>query len=223
MVNEKIKTEVTEKVLKDSPIYSVIKRMLDIFFAYILLMLMYLPMAIIALSVKLSSGGCVIFKQVRIGEGGRRFVCYKFRTMSENAPHNLSTAEFTDADKYITAVGRFLRKTSLDELPQLFNVLSGDMSIVGPRPLIPEESEMHQKRREAGVYSVRPGITGLAQVMGRDMLNDDEKLAEDIKYAREISFWCDIKIIFLTFFKVCTADGVGCRHSDNTFVKTDKA
>ncbi len=189
--------------------YAYVKRALDVFFAYMILLVAYIPMLFIALAIKLTSQGSVIFRQVRIGAGGRRFVCYKFRTMREDAPTNLSTAEFADADAYVTSVGRFLRRTSLDELPQLFNVLGGDMSLVGPRPLIPEEKEVHRQRRELGVYAVRPGITGLAQVMGRDMLTDEEKVGYDTEYATEIDFALDVRIILSTFGKVLSADGVG--------------
>ena len=184
------------------------KRICDVFLAYVLLLLLYVPMIFIALSIKITSPGPVIFRQIRIGEGGKRCMCYKFRTMKSDAPHNLSTAEFVDSERYITSVGRFLRRSSLDELPQLFNVLAGDMSLVGPRPLIPEESEMHKKREELGAYRVKPGITGLAQIMGRDTLSDDEKAECDGIYAEEVCFSADVKIVFFTFFKVCTADGI---------------
>ncbi len=190
-------------------IYPTLKRLFDILAAYILLLFLYVPMLLIAVLIRLTSRGSVIFRQERVGAGGKIFVCYKFRTMRPDAPPSLSTSEFGNADEYITAIGRFLRKTSLDELPQLFNVLGGDMSIVGPRPLIPAEREMHARRAELGVYSVRPGITGLAQVCGRDTLSDADKLGYDAEYRSKICFATDLKIIFLTFFKVCSCEGVG--------------
>lgn len=189
--------------------YPVLKRLFDVFAAYILLFFLYVPMLVIAALIKLNSRGGVIFRQARVGVDGKVFVCYKFRTMRTDAPSCLSTAEFKDADRYITAVGRFLRKTSLDELPQLFNVLSGDMSIIGPRPLILSESEMHARRAELGVYSVRPGMTGLAQVCGRDMLSDAEKVGYDSEYVSNLSFIQDIRIVFLTFARVFSCEGVG--------------
>ena len=195
--------------------YARIKRLLDVIFAYVLLLVVYVPMLIIAILIKLTSEGSVVFRQIRIGAGGRRFVCYKFRTMRTDAPPNLSTSEFTDADSYVTVVGRFLRRTSLDELPQLFNVLCGDMSLVGPRPLIPEESEMHRQRRELGVYNVRPGMTGLAQVMGRDLLDDGEKLHYDAEYASHIGFAIDVRIIFATFGRVLLAQGVRAEQKED--------
>lgn len=188
--------------------YRALKRALDIFLSYILLCAVYIPMLAIALAVKLSSPGKIIFRQIRIGKDGKKFVCYKFRTMREDAPPNTPTSEFSNADEYITPVGRLLRRTSLDELPQLFNVISGDMSIVGPRPLIPEEKDIHKKRGELGVYSVRPGITGLAQIRGRDMISDDEKLACDAEYTSNLCFWQDVKIFLSTFIKVFSAEGI---------------
>ena len=188
--------------------YTRSKRALDLLLAYLLLLVAYVPMLVIALLIRLTTDGSVIFRQIRIGAGGKSFVCYKFRTMRCDAPTNLSTAEFTDADSYVTSVGRFLRRTSLDELPQLFNVLCGEMSLVGPRPLIPEEAEMHKRRYELGVYALRPGITGLAQVRGRDELDDAQKLSCDVEYLLRMGFMTDARILFCTVLKVISADGV---------------
>lgn len=215
MTYEKVKESRVADDRKKHCIYLALKRIFDVSAAYILLMILYVPMLFISISIKMTSRGPIIFKQVRIGERGRPFVCYKFRTMSTDAPPNMSTAEFADAERYITAVGGFLRKTSLDELPQLFNVLGGDMSFVGPRPLIPAEKEVHEKRNELGVYEARPGITGLAQIMGRDMLSDGEKVGYDAKYVSNIRFTSDAKIIFRTVFKVCSADGIKKRGEKN--------
>ena len=188
--------------------YDILKRALDIFFSLCLISFLLLPLAIIWLAVKLDSRGKGIFKQTRIGKNGIPFVCYKFRTMYDNSPHDRPTRSFDESDRYITCVGRFLRKTSLDELPQLFNVLKGDMSIVGPRPLIPEEQEMHLKRDADGIYGLRPGITGLSQVRGRDMLCDEEKLRYDKEYLDSCSLLEDMKILFLTLTKVLRCEGV---------------
>jgi O-antigen biosynthesis protein WbqP len=163
---------------------------------------------IIALLIKIDSKGPVIFKQVRIGLNGKKFVCYKFRTMRTDAPKNLSTEEFKNSEDFITPIGSFLRRTSLDEIPQLFNVLAGDMSIVGPRPLIPHEKEIHAIRKRFDVYSVRPGITGLAQICGRDRLSDIKKVECDAIYVENISFACDIQIVITTLWRVFSKDGV---------------
>ncbi len=189
-------------------VYSGLKRFFDVLIAYILLIPAYPVMILISVIIFISSGAPVIFKQTRIGYRGESFVCYKFRTMRNEAPRNMPTSGFKDAGSYITPFGRFLRKTSLDELPQLFNVLAGDMSLIGPRPLIPDEKEVHQRRAENGVYSVRPGITGMAQISGRDLLSDEEKVSLDISYVQHLSFLTDIRIVLLTFTKVFRADGI---------------
>ena len=188
--------------------YLIAKRATDIFVAYILLACLYLPMIVIAIAVRLSTGDSAIFRQVRIGANGRKFVCYKFRTMYSSAPSELSTAEFKDAQSFITPIGRFLRRSSLDEIPQLFNVLRGDMSIVGPRPLIEKEEQVHMMREGSGAFSLRPGITGLAQIMGRDMLDDVKKVYYDTQYAFNLSFLTDLRIIFSTFFKVAKRENI---------------
>ena len=140
--------------------------------------------------------------------GGKHFICYKFRSMSADAPRDVPRTRFEDAARYITPLGRFLRKTSLDELPQLINVMRGDMSFVGARPLIPSEEEMHRGRELGGVYDLRPGITGLAQVMGRDMIDDAQKLSYDLEYARNFSFRLDAKIFFETLISALRRENV---------------
>ena len=208
MTGEKIRINAKLNTERKAFFLSFGKRLFDVVAAYIMLMIAYIPMGIIAIAIKLSSDGSVIFKQTRVGIDGRLFVCYKFRTMRSDAPSDLSTAEFSDAESYITPIGRFLRRSSLDELPQLFNVLCGDMSLVGPRPLIPREKEVHKKRAALGVYSVRPGITGLAQISGRDMLCDEEKISYDAKYVQDICLLEDTKIIFKTLKKVFASDDI---------------
>ena len=188
--------------------YRFVKRAADVLFSFVLLALLYIPMLVISIAIRVSTGESSIFRQKRIGRNGRVFVCYKFRTMRKDAPSNLSTAEFKNAEKYITPIGKLLRRSSLDELPQLFNVLTGDMSIVGPRPLIADESEVHLMRKGSGAYYARPGITGLAQVMGRDELDDVLKVYYDTQYVYNMRFSEDVRILLLTFFKVFTKDGV---------------
>ena len=147
------------------------KRILDIIFSVSGLLLFSLPMLLCAAAIAAEDGCPVIFCQTRIGADLKPFTCYKFRTMRCDAPHDCATADLRDAHLYITRVGAFLRRTSLDELPQLFNVLRGDMSLIGPRPVIPQERELIALRDSLGVYCIRPGLTGLAQVRGRDSVS----------------------------------------------------
>lgn len=179
-----------------------IKRLLDIIASLFLIVICFIPGIIIALLIKLTSKGPIFFKQLRVGKNGQLFYIYKFRSMSINAPHQKSTSEFNEANRYITKVGHFIRKTSIDELPQLFNVLNGKMSIVGPRPLIPEEKRINQQRHQLKIDHLLPGITGLAQVNGRDRITNRNKLAYDYQYYQNISLSLDAKIIFTTIKKV---------------------
>ena len=189
------------------PKYYYLKRILDTFFAYILLFGSYIPMLIISILILIFDGRPIVFKQTRVGEKGKTFVCYKFRTMRRDAPSNLSTNEFKSLKEYRTKLGGILRRTSLDELPQLFNVLSGEMSLIGPRPLIPEEKEIHRRRAELGVYKIKPGITGLAQICGRDDLSDERKSECDAIYANNMSFRNDFKILTATVTNVVKKSG----------------
>jgi len=184
------------------------KRLLDVLFSFLLLFFLAIPMLFIACTVLFTSRGGAIFRQKRVGRNAETFVCYKFRTMYSYAPNNRPTSEFSDAALYVTPVGRFLRRTSLDELPQLFNVLKGDMSLIGPRPLIAEEEAVHRLRMEKGVYDIRPGITGLAQISGRDFVNDREKAELDARYVEEIGFVSDCGILFKTLRRVADGDGI---------------
>lgn len=188
-----------------------VKRVLDVFFSVWLITLLLLPMFIISVIIRADSSGNAIFKQKRLGRGGKTFVCYKFRTMYKYAPSTKSAAELSDRDRYITRVGKILRRTSLDEIPQLFNVLKGEMSLVGPRPLICEEKDIHKRRMEQGVYSLRPGITGMAQINGRNLLCDEEKLKSDSYYLQNVRIGLDARILFRTFFKVAKGDGINAQ------------
>ena len=165
-------------------------------------------MAFIAVVIKIDSNGSVIFKQKRMGRGGKIFTCYKFRTMREDTPPSVPAKAFFDAGNYITRVGSILRRSSLDELPQLFNVLLGHMSLVGPRPLICEEFEVHKMRKDAGIYALRPGLTGLAQIKGRNLLCDSEKIEHDRIYLDNVRITLDAKILFMTFGCIISGRGV---------------
>ncbi|MBQ3499525.1 MAG: sugar transferase [Clostridia bacterium] len=188
--------------------YRVIKRFFDIVLSFIGIVILLVPMSLIMLMVIIDDPGSPIFSQKRVGRNGELFNVYKLRTMKKNTPKYLATKDVGDPDKYITKTGRILRKLSVDELPQLINILKGDMSIVGPRPLIPDEKEIHILREQCGVYSLRPGLTGLAQINGRDLVSAQEKVAWDEKYLNNISFKTDIKILLATVPKVFGGENV---------------
>lgn len=165
-------------------------------------------MLVLAIWIKLDSKGPVLFKQERVGRNGKRFTIYKFRSMSDDAPHQMATSEFDTALSYITRSGQLMRKTSLDELPQLVNVVKGEMSFIGPRPLIPKEEKVLRLRHANGADGVAPGITGLAQVRGRDEVTDVQKANYDGEYANNISFVGDFAILAKTFTDVLQSRGV---------------
>lgn len=185
------------------------KRGFDIFFSLIAIIILAIPMMIIALWIKIDSPHeKVLFKQERIGINNVPFTILKFRSMRDDAPHQMATENFENPEVYITRVGKILRKTSMDELPQLFNVLKGDMSIVGPRPLIPKEKYVLKLRNEYGANKILPGITGLAQVHGRDQVTDENKASYDGKYALHVSLLLDASIIMKTVSDVVRSRGV---------------
>lgn len=183
------------------------KRFFDFTVSLLLIILLSPLFVIISIIIFIDAGNPVVFKQYRVGKDNKLFFIYKFRTMRNNT-RNTATANLKEADRQITKSGRFLRKTSLDELPQLFNVLLGDMSFVGPRPLIPEEKEIRKLRKKYNVYSVRPGITGWAQVNGRDMLSNKEKALFDKEYIDKQSVGFDIKIMFKTVAVVLKRENI---------------
>ena len=183
------------------------KRALDFLAGLIGIILLSPVMIIVSLIILITDGRPVLFKQQRVGKGNKLFTVYKYRTM-RNGTGDIATEELKDADEKITKVGRFLRVYSIDELPQLFNILNGTMSLVGPRPLIPAEENIRKLRDEYNVYSVTPGITGLAQINGRDNLSIEEKALLDKEYIENQSLMLDIKIILKTFKKVIHHDDV---------------
>ena len=188
--------------------YSFFKRLLDIVLSLTALIVLAPLLLVLALLVKLDSPGPALFKQKRVGRNEKLFDIYKFRSMYTSAPRDVATSELQNAESHITRVGRVLRKTSLDELPQLFNVLKGEMSLIGPRPLVPNEKDIHELRREKGAYRVRPGITGWAQVNGRDCVLPVDKARLDGYYADHMSFGLDVNIIIFSVICVLTARGV---------------
>ena len=192
---------------KASALYSISKRTMDIVSSLVGLILLSPLFLLVAILIKLDSKGPIIFKQIRIGKNSKPFYIYKFRSMKIDAP-NLSTEEFINASDFTTKVGKFIRKTSIDELPQLVNVLKGDMSIVGPRPVIEREVRLLEIRKECNVDSILPGITGLAQINGRDNIDDYEKVKYDFEYLSKRNLVLDIKIIINTVLKVAKSEGI---------------
>jgi len=183
------------------------KRIFDVVFVVSLLPFLLLPLIIIALSVKVSSPGPVLHWSQRVGRAGRVFKMPKFRTMYVSTP-TLATGLLRNPEKWITSTGWFLRRSSLDELPQLWSVLKGDMSLVGPRPVLSSETKLIQNRLKFGIYRLAPGLTGWAQVNGRDNLTDEEKVELDIVYLDRQSILFDLEIILRTVLKVIRGDGV---------------
>lgn len=178
-----------------------LKRFFDMFVSIFTVILLSPLFLIVSLAILITDGKPVLFRQERVGKDNKIFTVYKFRTM-RNGVGDIATADLSDANEKITKTGKFLRLTSIDELPQLFNILNGTMSLVGPRPLIPAEKEIRELREKYGVYSVRPGITGYAQINGRDNIDDATKALLDKEYIEKQSFIFDMKIIFKTFMKV---------------------
>lgn len=186
----------------------VIKRLLDIVLSAAGLVLLALPMAITAAVVKLDSPGPALFRQKRVGKGKRHFHILKFRSMSVNAPKDTPTHQLANAEAYLTRWQRFIRESSLDELPQLINIFKGDMSVIGPRPALWNQYDLIAERDKYGANDVRPGLTGWAQINGRDELSIEEKARLDGEYVKKLSFAFDCKCFFGTIGKVLHRDGV---------------
>ena len=184
----------------------IIKRTCDIVLSLIGIVIASPFMLIIALAVKLYDGGPVFYKQERLTRDEKPFMIYKFRSMSMDSEKNGARLA-AKGDKRVTPVGKIIRNIHFDELPQLFNILRGEMSFVGPRPLIPEEEEIRSLREASGVYRMRPGVTGLAQVNGRDLLTAEQKVAYDAYYVEHHTLFMDIRILFQTIAAVLTGKG----------------
>ena len=188
--------------------YGVLKRFFDIILSLVAIIAFSWLLIIIAIAIVVEDKGNILFKQKRIGKNKKEFYIYKFRTMKVSTPKDVPTHLLDNPDSYITKIGGFLRKTSLDELPQLFNILKGDMSIVGPRPALWNQFDLIDLRDKNGSNSVRPGLTGWAQVNGRDELPIDVKAGFDGEYIKKMSIVFDIKIILMTVVSVFTSKGV---------------
>lgn len=188
-------------------LYRFVKRSFDIVFSLTALLVLSPLFLLVAAAVKLDSRGPVFFSHERMGKDGKPFRCYKFRSMLITAPREMSKASFTDREAYLTRVGRVLRRLSIDELPQLFCCLIGTMSLIGPRPVVLTEKELITLRRALGVYTVRPGLTGYAQVCARDEVSDRNKAILDALYVKKASGWLDTCIFFQTISCVLTRRG----------------
>ncbi len=184
------------------------KRVIDFMLSLMGITVLALPMLIIAVAIKLDSKGPVIFKQKRVGLGKKHFNILKFRTMRTDTPKDAPTHELSDPKKWITKVGGFLRKTSLDELPQIFNILVGQMSIIGPRPALWNQYDLIEERDKYGANDVLPGLTGWAQINGRDELEIPVKAKLDGEYVERLGFAFDLKCFFGTITSVLKSDGV---------------
>ena len=187
---------------------SVFKRVIDLVLSSVGIVVLAIPMLIIAVAIKCDSPGPVLFKQKRVGIHKKPFTLYKFRSMRTDTPKNVPTHQLGNADSYITKIGGFLRKTSLDELPQIFCIFKGDMSIIGPRPCLFNQEDLMEERDKYGANDIKPGLTGLAQISGRDELPIPVKAKFDGEYVEKMSFWFDVKMFFGTIFSVLKSDGV---------------
>ena len=184
------------------------KRLLDIILSLAATIILAIPMGLVALWIKLDSPGPVFFKQRRVGKGKTHFNILKFRTMRGDTPHDVPTHLLKDADSYITGSGAFLRKTSLDELPQIYNILAGQMSVIGPRPALWNQEDLLAERDKYGANDVKPGLSGWAQICGRDELEISDKARLDGEYVQRMSFGFDCRCFFGTAISALSGDGV---------------
>ena len=185
-----------------------IKRFIDFILSLCGMVVLSVPMILIACIIKLDSKGSVLFWQKRVGLNKKTFMMPKFRTMRTDAPANMPTHLLNDPEVWITKVGKVLRKTSLDELPQMFSIFKGDMSIIGPRPALWNQTDLIAERDKYGANDVRPGLTGWAQINGRDELPIEVKAKYDGEYVKNLSFTMDVKCFFGTIIKVIKREGV---------------
>lgn len=204
-----------------------VKRLLDLLLAIPMLIILLIPLIIVGIIIKLTSEGPLLFIQERYGRNSKPFALYKFRSMTNKAPVK-ANSEFDDISSYITPFGMFIRKTSIDELPQLWNIIKGDMSFIGPRPLAKTDKKVLSLRKQNGADQVLPGISGLAQVNGRNNLSDEDKAAYDAQYGAHLSFRVDMLLTVETFVSVLKRDGVfketviDDNKSDKDMVRHDK-
>lgn len=184
-----------------------LKRIFDLILAASVALVFVLPVLLVALAVRLTSAGPALYWSDRVGRNNKLFKMPKFRSMRVDTPA-VATHLLSDPSKHLTPIGSLLRKSSLDELPQLWSIFVGDMSFVGPRPALFNQQDLIELRTKQGVHTLVPGLTGWAQVNGRDELLISQKVALDAEYLQRQGFWFDIKILWLTFLKVAQRDGV---------------
>ncbi|MBQ9134500.1 MAG: sugar transferase [Lachnospiraceae bacterium] len=189
-------------------VYQSIKRGIDFFVSLLALIILFPVLLILVIAIKTESKGPVFFKQKRVGIHKKHFMIYKFRTMRTDTPKDVPTHLLENPDQYITKTGKFLRKTSLDELPQLINIVKGDMAIVGPRPALWNQYDLIAERDKYKANDILPGLTGWAQINGRDELEIPVKAKLDGEYVQKMSFFFDMKCLFGTVFSVLRSDGV---------------
>lgn len=189
-------------------IYTIMKRIIDIVLSVLAIILLLPLIIILSLAIKADSKGPVFFRQVRVGKNKSLFYILKFRTMRIDTPKNIPTHMLTDPESYITKVGKFLRRTSLDELPQIFNIFLGQMSIIGPRPALWNQYDLIDERDQYGANDIKPGLTGWAQINGRDELPIPIKARLDGEYADEMGFLMDVRCFFGTIVKVIKKEGI---------------
>lgn len=185
-----------------------LKRIVDFLLSLLGIIVLSPLLIILVVAIKIDSKGPVIFTQKRVGKNKKLFNIYKFRTMKIDTPKEMPTHLLENPDFFITKVGKFLRKTSLDELPQLFNILKGDMAVIGPRPALWNQDDLIEERDKYGANDIRPGLTGWAQINGRDELEIDYKAQLDGYYVERESFLMDVKCFFGTIVSVFKSDGV---------------
>ncbi|MCH5172394.1 MAG: sugar transferase [Erysipelotrichales bacterium] len=188
------------KLKKSQKIYLFLRNICDRIIAFLVILLLLPLWLILALTIRYSSKGSAIFKQKRVGRNRKQFDCYKWRSLRADAPKYMAHKDFDNINNYETKVGAFIRKTSIDELAQLFNILKGDMSIIGYRPLISQEIDEDILRASYGIYQIRPGMSGWAQVSDRETKSAEEKVKMDLYYLQHVGLWIDIKIFFKTIF-----------------------
>ncbi|OMD77138.1 MULTISPECIES: sugar transferase [Paenibacillus] len=188
--------------------YVYTKQTIDFLLALIGMLVLWPVFLIIAIAIKTTSKGPILFKQKRLGKNKSEFYILKFRTMRTDTPQDMPTHLLEDPDFFITKIGKFLRKTSLDELPQIINILKGEMSIVGPRPALWNQYDLIAERDKYGANDIKPGLTGWAQINGRDELSIERKAKLDCDYVKQISFVMDVKCFFLTIVSVVKRDGI---------------
>ncbi len=184
-----------------------LKRWFDFMLAFIALLILTPLLLVVATMIRIDSKGPALFKQVRIGKHNKPFTIYKFRSMRTDTP-DIPTDQLKDPAAYVTRLGKFLRKTSIDELPQLLNILKGEMSFVGPRPALYNQYELIRRRSELGIDSLLPGLTGHAQINGRDDISDDDKIKLDYEYLKQAGFLQDVLIIVKTAYLAAVSRGV---------------